>query len=105
MLTFVQILKKMTMFDVYEQIKNVASSKGVKLQDLAQKLGVTRQTLNASMKSPSYPTLTRIAEALEIPVWELLTPAEEAPGAMPEERPHAVCPHCGGPLQIHFEVK
>lgn len=64
-------------FDVYQNIKSVASATGVTLASLADSLGVTRQTLNSVMKSPSYSTLQRISVALGIPMWRLLiTPAE-----------------------------
>lgn len=59
------------MDNIYDQIKSVATKHGFTLYALAEKMGISRQTLNNSMKSPSYPTLVRIADALEIPLWEL----------------------------------
>lgn len=66
------------MDNIYEQIKQVAGKKGYTLYSLAEKMGITRQALNAAMKSPSYPTLEKIAKALDIEEWELLAPPDRA---------------------------
>lgn len=43
-------------------------------QDLADKLGVKPATVSATISRPSFPTLERIAAALEVEPWQLLAP-------------------------------
>lgn len=41
------------------------------MTSFAEKMNTTRQNLYAILKSPSYPTLEKVAEALNVPMWEL----------------------------------
>lgn len=65
------------MKNIYDQIKDVALRNGFTLVALADKMKISRQSLNASMKSPSYPTLQKIAEVLHVPMWQLFASPEE----------------------------
>lgn len=58
-------------YNIYDAIKNLAKKHGISIAELAERMGITRQTLNTSMKSPSYPTLIRLASAIGVPVWQL----------------------------------
>lgn len=65
------------------RIKEVAKSKGVSLTDLAQKLGITYQALNARIVgNPSLKALIEIANVLQVDVRELIEPTT-ATGAKP----------------------
>lgn len=66
--------------NIYDSIKLMTSKKGLTLAQLADRLGVTRQSLNTTMKSPSYPSLEKIADALEVPMWQLFASPEEVKG-------------------------
>lgn len=92
------------MDNIYDQIKAVALKNGYTLIALSEKMGITRQALNAAMKSPSYPTLTKIAEALEIPIWQLFASREEVLNENKNETA-GVCPHCGKPITIETSIK
>lgn len=43
-------------------------------QELADILGVSRPSVSATISRPSFPTLERIAAALEVEPWQLLAP-------------------------------
>ena len=87
-------------------IKDILSQKGMTQQDLADLLGVSRPSVSATISRPSFPTLERIAAALEVEPWQLLAPpavVEELKQARAQEMGQGVrlvCPHCGKPLRI-----
>lgn len=89
--------------DVYSSIKRAAENAGVTLLALSEKLGISRQALNKAMKSPSYPTLVRIAEALDVPMWQLFA----SPADVASKTPTATlaCPNCGTPLQVRLDME
>lgn len=49
----------------------ILRAKGMRKADLADKLGISRQSLSSLIKNPSLSNLERIASALEVPIWEL----------------------------------
>lgn len=55
------------------RIKQVAKSKGIDLQTLSKRLGITYQALNARMVgNPSAKVLQEIADVLECSIFELI---------------------------------
>lgn len=90
------------MENIYDQIKAVALNHGYTLIALSEKMGISRQALNSAMKSPSYPTLIKISEALDIPIWRLFASGEE----MSDNTVNAnTCPHCGRPIKIKTTIE
>lgn len=55
-------------------IKEMLSQKGITQQEIAKKMGVSQASVSASISRPSFPTLERIAAALEVEPWQLLAP-------------------------------
>ena len=55
-------------------IKEILTQKGMTQQDLANLLGVSRPSVSATISRPSFPTLERIAAALDVEPWQLLAP-------------------------------
>lgn len=55
-------------------IKEILTHKGMTQQDLADLLGVSRPNVSATISRPSFPTLERIAAALDVEPWQLLAP-------------------------------
>lgn len=43
-------------------------------KELAERIGVTQQSISATISRPSFPTLERIAAALDVEPWQLLAP-------------------------------
>ncbi|MBC5644256.1 helix-turn-helix transcriptional regulator [Parabacteroides sp. BX2] len=60
------------------RIKDICKQKGLLQKELAEKVGVTDIALRASLKgNPTVGTLEKVANALNVEVWELFT---ESPG-------------------------
>lgn len=74
------------------RIKEVIKEKGYTVTSLAQRLGIARESLSRMLVSPSYPTLEKISNALDIPMWQLF--------ASKEDVSETVCPHCGKKIKI-----
>ena len=55
-------------------IKEMLAEKGLTQNDVAKKIGVTQSNISATISRPSFPTLERIAAALEVEPWQLLAP-------------------------------
>lgn len=60
------------------KIKELAKSKGLTLNDLANKMGINRVTLSNMINgNPTVSTLSKIAESLNVPVSELFSVEED----------------------------
>lgn len=55
-------------------IKEHLNILGITQKELADRLGVTQQSISATISRPSFPTLERIAAALAVEPWQLLAP-------------------------------
>lgn len=55
-------------------IKELLAAKGLTQKDVANKIGVTQSNISATISRPSFPTLERIATALDVEPWQLLAP-------------------------------
>lgn len=71
-------------------IKDILTQKGMTQQDLANILGVSRPSVSATISRPSFPTLERVAAALDVEPWQLL-----APPSVVEELKQARAQHSG----------
>lgn len=82
------------------RIKEVIKEKGYTITSLSEKLGIARESLSRMLVSPSYPTLEKIATALDVPLWQLFASSQEVQGP---GKNTITCPHCGKPIEL--EVK
>lgn len=55
-------------------IKDYLNKYGITQKELAARLGVKQSTVSATILRPSFPTLERIAQALDVEPWQLLAP-------------------------------
>lgn len=55
-------------------IKEMLAEKGLTQKEIAKKMGVTQSNISATISRPSFPTLERIAAALNVEPWQLLAP-------------------------------
>lgn len=55
-------------------IKEILAAKGLTQKEIANKMGVTQSNISATISRPSFPTLERIAAALDVEPWQLLAP-------------------------------
>ncbi len=74
------------------RVKEICKEKGLQMQELADKLGITRITLTRNISgNPTISTLENIATALGVTVPELFAP---------QPTNTITCPHCGKPIKI-----
>ena len=75
------------------RIKEAIKENGYTITSLAEKLGIARESLSRMIVSPSYPTLEKIATALDVPMWQLFASPEDVKGE--EDKNTLTCPKCG----------
>lgn len=88
------------------RVKEITKSKGLTMQQLSEKLGVTRDTLTRNVNgNPTIETLSKIATALEVPIWQLLASPEEV--QLPSNAHSVKCPYCENdfPVSVNVELK
>ena len=94
-----------------DNIKKYCKLRKMTQKELAEKLGVTDVSLNATLKEgkdPRLSTLQKIADVLEIKITDLLsdgteqTIAEEQPVAYV---PYIRCPHCGKEIDLYVKAR
>ena len=67
-------------------------------KEVAERMGIIPNNINAMLANPSWPTLEKLSTALGIPVSELVS---DAPASHIEPQMH--CPYCGHDLNIKVE--
>lgn len=74
------------------RVKEICKEKGLQMQELADRLGITRITLTRNISgNPTISTLENIASALGVSVPELFEP---------QPANTIVCPKCGTVLEV-----
>ena len=82
-------------------IKDILKQKGLKQNDLADRLGINRVSLSRILSDKNdmrMSTITKIADAIGCDVAEFFSPAETA------DHNTITCPHCGAKLVINLSV-
>lgn len=74
------------------RVKEICKERGLQMQELADKLGITRITLTRNISgNPTISTLENIAAALGVSVLELFAP---------QPTNTITCPRCGAVLEV-----
>lgn len=88
------------------RIKEILKEKGMTQQELAEKLGVSyqsiKQTLNAT--SVTTGTLEKIANILDVPMWQIFASPEEVNNNLANDL-KIICPHCNKSISLKIGVK
>jgi Predicted transcriptional regulators len=85
---------------IMNRIKEILKEKGITQQELADKLGVTRISVVKTLAgNPSQETLEKIANALNVPMWQLFA----SPNEVQQAGNSLVCPNCGTPLALKIK--
>ena len=83
------------------KIKEIAREKGYTMQQLADKLGIVRDTLTRQAHgNPTISTLQKIAEVLEVDVTELF---DTAVVEKDKKITSINCPKCGEEIRLSIE--
>ena len=86
------------------RIRDILKEQGITTKDLAEKMGISQSALNQSISgNPSVKVLTNIADALNVPVWQLFANPSDVLSDGEQRPPTITCPHCGKDIVI--EVK
>ena len=83
------------------QIKEALKKRGLKQNDLADRLGINRVSLSRILSNKNdmrVSTITKIADAIGCDVAEFFSPAEK------ENNCTITCPHCGEKLEINLSI-
>ena len=83
------------------QIKEALKQRGLKQNELAERLGINRVSLSRLLSDKNdmrISTIKKIADAIGCDVAEFFTPAET------EDHNVITCPHCGEKLVINLSV-
>ena len=83
------------------QIKETLKQRGLKQNDLAERLGINRVSLSRLLSDKNdmrISTIKKIADAIGCDIAEFFTPAET------EDHNVITCPHCGAKLVINLSV-
>lgn len=81
-------------------IDKILKEKKITKVELANRMGILPQNVNANLRNPSEDTIRNIAKALGVPIAVLFEDGSE-PDA-PIAHSHK-CPHCGGIINIKLE--
>ena len=87
------------------RIKQAIKESGSSVGELAQKMGVSRQTISRQINGANITveTVQKIADALGVPVGQLF---DQTKTPQPKNADHLTitCPHCGAKLEINLSV-
>ena len=85
------------------RIKQAIKESGSSVGELAQKMGVARQTISRQINGANITveTVQKIADALGLPVGQLF---DQTPQPTNEYHNTITCPHCGAKLVINLSV-
>ena len=88
--------------NIKELIEKRIEESGLTKKSFAERMGISPANLNSVIKSPSFPTLEKVAKALDMGLSKLFDEGETS-----EETAHGsslVCPHCGKPISVELSI-
>lgn len=84
------------------RIKELLKEKGVTINELADKMGISRVTLSTQINGTANITsYEKIATALEVPMWQLFASTND----IHPQAKTIICPHCQKPIPVEVDVK
>ena len=84
-------------------IKNIAREKGMRIEDIANELGITKGGLSKALNgNPTIGTLRKVAGVLKVPVTDFFRD-EIGDNPASHIEPQQKCPYCGHDIKIKIE--
>ena len=84
------------------RIKEVLKEQGITINELADKIGISRVTLSTQINgTANMVSYEKIATALNVPMWQLFASPEEVQPK--KDGLSLTCPHCGKDINIKVE--
>ena len=96
--------------NIRDNIKTLCKLHGITQRQIAEKMGVTDNSLSMTLSknNPQLSTLTDIADAMGVSVLQLLASPEELElltGQSQEEHGKVLrCPHCGEEIELYVKA-
>jgi transcriptional regulator with XRE-family HTH domain len=86
------------------RIKEILKEQGVTINELADKLGISRVTLSTQINgTANIVSYEKIATALNVPMWQLFASPEEI---QPQSDGVSItCPNCGKEFEVELKAK
>lgn len=86
------------------RIKEILKEQGVTINELADKLGISRVTLSTQINgTANIVSYEKIATALNVPMWQLFASPEEI---QPQSDGSSItCPNCGKEFEVELKAK
>lgn len=84
------------------RIKEILKEQGVTINELADKLGISRVTLSTQINgTANIVSYEKIATALNVPMWQLFASPEEIQSQ--SDGSSITCPNCGKSIKIKVD--
>lgn len=84
------------------RIREAIEQQGLTTKEVADRLNISLSALNQSISgNPSVKVLTKIADAIGVPMWQLFASPEEVKA----ESDGDVCPYCGGLIKVNVKLE
>ena len=84
------------------RIREAIEQKGLTTKEVADRLNISLSALNQSISgNPSVKVLTKIADAIGVPMWQLFASPEEVKA----ESDGDVCPYCGNLIKVNVKLE
>lgn len=84
------------------RIKEVLKEQGITINELADKMGISRVTLSTQINgTANIVSYEKIATALNVPMWQLFASPEEVQPK--KDSLSFTCPHCGKDINLKVE--
>ena len=88
------------------RVKEICKEKGLLFKQLADKIGISDVGLRKQVQgNPSLKTMETIAEALDVPVWQLLVSKNDIQLNNENESLIVRCPYCHKNIPISIKVE
>lgn len=83
------------------RVKEILATKGISQVELAKIIGITPVGLSRALNgNTTVGTLEKVANALNVPIWQLFASHEE----VTNQSKHYVCPVCGAELILRCKI-
>ena len=89
---------------IKNRVETILKEKGLKKVELAEKLHIARQNIIKVLNSPTIERCNQIAQALDVPVWQLFASVDEVQ-LKDTGTAQVECPHCGKKFEVGLQVK
>lgn len=93
-----EVYLQQTIERIMNRIKDLLKEKGITINELADKMGISRVTLSTQINgTANIASYEKIATALNVPIWQLFASPNEA---AKEQGTGLHCPNCGAKLEL-----